>query len=278
VWDVENDTAYDPARIRPVDHQGQYFSVFNTPSAVHPSPQRTPALFQAGVSKAGLAFAAENAEGIFCASFTPERVATYTKSIRERAVELGRDPQDIKFFPGVTLFVAPTLEEAQAKFDAVAALATPEAGLAKFGGFTSIDCSKYPMDEPFEFEETDADNQAKGSILSFKDEKQGTWTPRKLGLKMALGSTYPNIIGTPEMVCDELERWVEVGDVDGFSLYSPYSPFSFSVTKKAPTNTAQHGVFQEPGRTSSSTSCRNCKDVGSTGSTTPYPAGRFERT
>jgi alkanesulfonate monooxygenase SsuD/methylene tetrahydromethanopterin reductase-like flavin-dependent oxidoreductase (luciferase family) len=234
VWDVETDTAYDPARIRPVDHRGKYFKVFETPQAVHPSPQRTPALFQAGASKAGIDFAATHAEGIFCAAFTPERVAVYVKSLRQRAAEMGRDPKEVKFFPGVTLFVAPTLEEAQAKYDAIAALATPEAGLAKFGGFTSIDVSKYPMDEPFEFEETDADNQVKGAIFAFKDDKatQGAWTPRKLGLKMCLGSTYPNIIGTPAMVADELERWVEVGDVDGFSLYSMYSsPRPTTITK-----------------------------------------------
>ena len=35
---------------------------------------------------------------------------------------------------------------------------------------------------------------------------------------MRLTSISPTIIGTPEQVADELERWVEEGRVDGFNL------------------------------------------------------------
>ena len=37
----------------------------------------------------------------------------------------------------------------------------------------------------------------------------------------------PKIIGSPKTVVDELERWVEVGDIDGFNLTHITNPGSF---------------------------------------------------
>ncbi len=133
----------------------------------------------------------------------------------------GRDPKTVKIFPGLSIFVAPTLEEAQAKYDYIESLTTPEAGLAKFSGYSNIDMSKYPLDEPFELKDTQSDNVIQGIINSFKtgDGSGEAWTPRKLGKKMAMGSQAPTVIGTPAMVVDFMEKWIEDTDCDGFSLH-----------------------------------------------------------
>jgi hypothetical protein len=47
-------------------------------------------------------------------------------------------------------------------------LVEPIAGLAKFSNYTNIDMSKYPLDEPFEFNGTPADNTIKGQTENFK--------------------------------------------------------------------------------------------------------------
>lgn len=59
-------------------------------SQVHPSPQRTPILFQAGSSPSGKAFAAKHAEAVFCGGGVPSDTAPFVKSVREVAAANGR--------------------------------------------------------------------------------------------------------------------------------------------------------------------------------------------
>lgn len=67
-----------------------------------PSPQRTPFLFQAGTSTAGVELRFYHAEAIFVAGTSPEAVARKVKLIREEAAKRGRDPNSIKIFPVIT--------------------------------------------------------------------------------------------------------------------------------------------------------------------------------
>lgn len=56
---------YDPSKIHEIDYKGKYFSMKGV-QQTHPSPQRTPIIFQAGASKAGIEFGGKHAEAIFC--------------------------------------------------------------------------------------------------------------------------------------------------------------------------------------------------------------------
>lgn len=44
---------------------------------------------------------------------------------------------------------------------------------------------------------------------------------------MALGGLHPAPVGTPEMVADVFEEWINVCDVDGFNISYTTSPESF---------------------------------------------------
>jgi len=74
----------EPDRVCERNHQGRYFTVPG-PQICQPSPQRTPMLLQAGASKAGTKFAAENAETIFVSAHAPEVCAKNIAEIRELA-------------------------------------------------------------------------------------------------------------------------------------------------------------------------------------------------
>ena len=50
--------AYDPSRIHRIEYNGKY-QKFSGYGQLHPSPQRTPVLFQAGSSPAGIKFSAK---------------------------------------------------------------------------------------------------------------------------------------------------------------------------------------------------------------------------
>ena len=196
--------------------------------AAHPSPQRTPVIFQAGASKVGMQFAGKHAEALFVAGPTPAAVKKQVQTVREEANKLGRDGSAIKFFHGILPIIGRTMEEAQAKYELAKSLAHSEGGMARFSGFTNLDLSQYPPDEPFEFKGEQSEASIHGVIAMCKEIAgtqidDGPWTPRKLGEMMALGGTGAVLVGTPEMVADEFERWMNEADIDGFNVMRSYS-------------------------------------------------------
>lgn len=156
----------------------------------HPSPQRTPVIFQAGASKAGIAFAGKHAEALYCGSLLPPSTAKYVQSVRAEAGKHGRDPKSIKFFVEISPIIGRTLEEAEAKYAEWKKNIDIIGGLAKFSGYTNIDMSKFPLDEPFDFKGGAADNVIQGIVNNFKDGylDDKPWTPRRLGEEMAVSS------------------------------------------------------------------------------------------
>ncbi|WP_447407703.1 hypothetical protein, partial [Clostridium perfringens] len=54
----------------------------------------------------------------------------FYRDLKQRVVEAGREPDALKIMPGVSVIVAPTLAEAQAREAQLQALVHPEAGLA----------------------------------------------------------------------------------------------------------------------------------------------------
>lgn len=186
----------------------------------HPSPQRTPVVFQAGASESGVEFAGKHAEGIYTDIGDPASLLAHTKAVRAAAVQNGRDPASVKFFAAATPFLGKTVEEAQAKYDKAKKLMNGEVSLAKFSAYSGIDMSQYPLDEPFAFDgDTSASNIITGVVNSMKtmfDKFDGPVTPRMFGEKMSLGALSP--VGTPEMVANALEEFFNATDIDGFNI------------------------------------------------------------
>lgn len=164
VYDQKTQTAFEPSRIRKVEHNGKYLKC-SARHQTHPSPQRTPVIFQAGTSKAGRAFASKHAECIYIGGLVPAQSADVVKQIREDAKQNGRDPQSVKFFVGISPIIGKTLEEAQAKAAIAEENADVIGGLAQFCGYTGVDLSRFPLDEPFELTQSPGDN----AIHSFLD-------------------------------------------------------------------------------------------------------------
>jgi hypothetical protein len=54
--------------------------------------------------------------------------------------------------------------------------------------------------------------------LTHKPDGFETWTPRDLGNFQAIGGSGTFIAGSPQTVADEMERWINEGDVDGFNI------------------------------------------------------------
>ncbi|EXJ80690.1 hypothetical protein A1O3_06974 [Capronia epimyces CBS 606.96] len=221
--------AFDGDKIRKIEHKGRYFQLSGR-SQVHPSPQRTPVLFQAGTSKAGMAFAAKHAEGIFLNTVNVSQAAKTVSDMRAAAAANGRDPQSLKFFPCIMPIIGRTQEEAQAKYQVAVDNADVVAGLAQFSGYTGIDLEPYPLDEPLDLTGQSTAHAIQAvlkALTASEQENDAPWTPRRLGMRMALGGLHPCPVGTAEEVADVFQQWVDEADVDGFNIGSVTNPGSW---------------------------------------------------
>ncbi|PGG95312.1 hypothetical protein AJ79_10129 [Helicocarpus griseus UAMH5409] len=217
----------DPKAVRQIDHVGKYFQVPG-PHLTEPSPQRTPFILQAGTSSAGKAFAAKHAEAIFLNGQKPELVAPSVESIRKQAAEFGRNPSDIKIIAGLLVVIAETDEAARAKFEDLAKYGDRDGALALFGGWSGFDLSTYGEDEDFRFVGHPAVRSMVNHWASTVPGTEGTkWNRKTISEYLIVGGNGTKIIGSPKTVADELERWVEVADVDGFNFSYATIPGTF---------------------------------------------------
>ena len=212
----------DPAKIHPINHAGENFEVTG-PHLSEPSPQRTPLLFQAGSSTRGRRFAATHAECVFIAeSLASLRgPANVIADVRRQATRLGRRPEDIQFFQGISPVVGGTEAEAQAKRSEYLEQFSTEGALAHLSGSIGVDLAAIDLDRPLDTINT---NAMRGSVKSLiESEPDKTQTFRDLTRRRLNGRF---VAGTPEQIADILQEWQDAG-VDGFNLTYSVTPGTF---------------------------------------------------
>ncbi|KAF5124315.1 Dimethyl-sulfide monooxygenase [Metarhizium anisopliae] len=216
----------DPSLVRTINHAGKYFTVPG-PHICQPSPQRTPLILQAGTSSAGKAFAAKNAEAIFVAGHSPSTIAKNIADIRQQAkAQYSRDPRSIKFLTLFCPVLGKTQQEAEAKYREYLSHGSEDGALALFGGWTGIDLAKYGDDEELRHVESNAIRSAVDAWSKSTPEVP-KWTKHTVANHIKIGGLGATVVGTPDRVADEMERWVAEADVDGFNLAYAILPGSF---------------------------------------------------
>ncbi|KAL1303787.1 hypothetical protein AAFC00_007124 [Neodothiora populina] len=225
-FDAKSAVYTDPALVRTIDHVGKYYKVPG-PHICEPSPQRTPIIMQAGTSKAGKEFAAKNAEAIFVAGHSPSVVAKNVAEIRSLAsTKYGRDPSSIKFLALLCPIIGKTTEEAEAKYNEYVSYGSEDGALALFGGWTGIDLAQYDDDQELRHVESNAIRSAVEG-WSKASPNVAKWTKRTVANHIKVGGLGATVVGTAEKIADELERWVEEADVDGFNIAYAVFPKTF---------------------------------------------------
>ncbi|MFJ4156422.1 LLM class flavin-dependent oxidoreductase [Pseudomonas sp. NPDC089752] len=220
VADRERRVYAEPDKVRKVQHHGEFYKVEGY-HLCEPSPQRTPVLFQAGSSPRGLGFAGNHAECVFISGQDKAATRAQVDKVRAAAQAAGRDPQAVKVFMGITVIVAPTEQQAQAKYAEYLRHASPEAGVAHFAASTGIDFAAYDLDEPI--------GASKGNAIqsATRQLQENAWTRRRLLEQHALGGRYVTLIGAPEQVAEQLIAWIDETGLDGFNLTRTVTPESF---------------------------------------------------
>lgn len=224
VRDKEKRIFTDPGKVHEINHHGTYFDV----PGIHlcePSPQRTPVLYQAGGSLAGRKFAAKHAECTFIAAPGKEAVSLYVKELREHAASQGRDPQSIKVFALLTPIVGRTEADAWTKYEELSKYISYEGALSLLSGWSGVDFSEYDPDQEIEYLETNAIKSMLESLTKSSPNKR--WTVRELANFAGIGGMGPVVIGSPEQIADELEKWVDETEIDGFNLAYGITPGTF---------------------------------------------------
>ena len=222
---VDRDGSYaDPQRIHAIDHRGAYFRV-DGPLTVPRSPQGRPVLFQAGASEPGRALAARRAEAIYAVAYDLPAAQAYYRDIKQRVRAAGRtDP--VAVMPGLVTFVGATEAEARAKQRALDDLLPSDASLRQLSMFVQQDCSGWDLDAPVPaLPPLDAFKGPKGryaTILRIVETERPTL--RQLLGRLAAGGGHCTMVGTPESIADEMERWLHAGGADGFNLMPPSLP------------------------------------------------------
>lgn len=217
----------DPDQLRTIDHVGEHFMV-RGPLNLPNGPQGAPVLFQAGASEQGRNLAAKHAEAIYAVAADQQMALEYSQDVRKRVGVAGRDSQGLAIMPGLVAFVGKTLEEAKAKQRALNDLLPIEQSLEQLALFVQQDVKSWDLDAPVPALPPAAEFTGPAgryaTILRLIQIHQPT-VRELLGL-LAAGGGHCTMVGTPEMIADEIEKWLDSGAADGFNLMPPSLPGS----------------------------------------------------
>lgn len=97
--------------------------------------------------------------------------------------------------------------------------------MSLFSGWTGIDLSEYDLDEDLQFVENDSMRSRVEIFTKVDPDKK--WTIREIAEFVGIGGIGPVVVGTPDKIADEMERWVNEADVDGFNITYAIKPGSF---------------------------------------------------
>src|SRR5690606_6469503 len=188
-------------------------------------PQGHPVLFQAGASEFGRNLAARRAEAIYAVAYDLGAAQAYYRDIKRRVKAAGRrDP--VPIMPGLVAYVASTEAEARARQRELDELLPAPAALRQLGQYIGQDCSDWDLDAPVPalppLESFPGPKGRYATILRIIGTEQPSL--RQLLGRLAAGAGHCTLVGTPDVIADEMERWLRHGGADGFNLMPPSLP------------------------------------------------------
>jgi len=202
----------DPARVRYIDHVGEHYRVAG-PHLCQPSPQRTPLLFQASGSPAGLEFAARHAEVLFIGGHTQEQVRGNIARTRARLVAHGRSPDAVKFVVMAGVITGRNETEVSRKLESYRSLVSAEGALAH--SLSAIDLPRYPRDLLIGELIDRGEPMAETLLRRFRREQT---VGQALAQMASLHEDRFFVAGTPDVVADRIETWLDGDGIDGINL------------------------------------------------------------
>lgn len=209
----------DTQQIQPIEHCGEHFSVegpLNLPSY----PNQRVAFFQAGSSDSGRDFAVRNADAIFAAIPDYEAAFELKSDFVNRAELLGRSGSSTKVYPGVSLFLGQTKQQAEELFKQTHSQINLDKVLMHLSKTLSIDLQNWPLNKVVELSDIPDDLSQSRSIthanlIRRRLQKQPLTLHELLITPEVMGSAHWLVVGTADDAVASIIEHVEKGSIDG---------------------------------------------------------------
>ncbi|WP_329238494.1 NtaA/DmoA family FMN-dependent monooxygenase [Streptomyces sp. NBC_01460] len=217
---------------RPFTHTGQHFEIsgeFTVPR----SPQGHPVVIQAGDSGEGREFAASTADVIFTRHGTLEAGRAFYADVKARLAAYGRQPDDLKIMPGVTVVLGDTDAEAQENAAEIRRLqVSPQNAILALEQVWGRDLSSYDPDGPLPDIDPDLGSDlVQGRVrvadpLAVAAKWRALSEAKGLSIRRTVieSTARQSFIGSPETVAADLEKFVATDAADGFILVPHLTP------------------------------------------------------
>ena len=213
----------DPAKVHVLNHTGKYFSV-KGPLSVGRPPQGYPVIVQAGTSEPARKLSARVADVVFTAQSSIDDAKAFYADVKGRMQQHGRHPDDLKVMPGVAMYIGRSQQEAEDKCEALNALIPIDVAVSRLSRMLGgVDLSGYALDEPMP--DVQGNTARMSTPLNYvRLARRENLTLRQVAMRSAAGKDHWTLIGTPQTIADELERWFVEKAADGFNLLPPHVP------------------------------------------------------
>ncbi|RAI02206.1 nitrilotriacetate monooxygenase [Acuticoccus sediminis] len=212
---------FDPAKIRPIDHDGTFFKV-KGPLNITRAPQGRPVILQAGGSEAGQELAARHADVVFTVTQDQGEAIAFYRGLKARLPKHGRTEADLKILPGVMPVVAETEAEARDKLDTLMGFVGARDALGILGERFNHDFSGDDIDGPIpeSLGENDAYHAFASAMLG--KARRENMRLKDLANLVAAARGHWVLCGSADQVADTLVDWFESGAADGFNVMPPW--------------------------------------------------------
>ncbi|OYD23994.1 LLM class flavin-dependent oxidoreductase [Oceanimonas baumannii] len=218
--DADSGLYFDAEKMHVLDHHGPHFSV-RGPLNVERPVQSRPVVVQAGASEAGRQIAAETAEVIFTYQTDKESAQQFYAEMQCRARAAGRQ-QALKIIPAVFVVWGETLAQAQEKRRRLDLLVDDASSLATLSIALGHDISHYDPHGPLpDIPESNASKSGRERVirLARSEDLSIIALARRI-----CGYQGLEMVGTAEMIADQMQLWLECGAADGFNIMFSHLP------------------------------------------------------
>ena len=210
----------DPARLRPIDHDGPFFKV-KGPLNISRSPQGHPVVLQAGGSEAGQNLAARTADVVFSVVQDIDEAKAGYASLKNRLPAFGRKAEDVTVLPGVMPIVGRTDKDAFEKLAVLQSFVSGSNALAILSDRLGQDMSAYDLDGPVPDLALPDSYQSFARVMLAKARRENM-TLRDLYNLTAAARGHWVLCGSAERIANTLQAWFDDRAADGFNVMPPY--------------------------------------------------------
>ncbi|PSL24086.1 NtaA/DmoA family FMN-dependent monooxygenase [Chitinophaga ginsengisoli] len=215
VHDKETGQFAHKDQIIPINLQGKFVGS-RGPLYIPPSEQGQPIIFHAGGSPNAYELAGRFANAVIGAAFTIEDARAQRNAFREAAKRFGREPDEIKYIPGLMTTIEKDRRTALDRRIQLTEHLFPQR-VAYLQQMLGIPLDIKRLDEPLSKVQLDAARPSRydpRSPHALQIAKQG-WSLRDI-LAHGVIDYHPVIVGPGIEAADHMQAWFEAGAADGF--------------------------------------------------------------